>query len=283
MNVQWWCSALGVPWTWTWRPYLGVWIFVALLASAYARAWRRADAEEDRTQRTGRIAAAAAGILLLWIALDWPVGTLGAGYLASVHMVQYILTSLAAPPLLLAGLPRAAYRRLAERPRALGVTRALTHPVAALIAFDLVTVLTHIPTVVDALMRSQLGTFSFDMAWLATGLMLWWPVFAPVPERPRFLPPLRAIYLFLATVVHMGIAYYLILSRFPVYGIYELAPPTGWISPLRDQQVAGGLMLVVGALVVWTGIAVVMFRWMSAEAAERTDAPPARPLPAPHH
>ena len=45
-------------------------------------------------------------MLLIWAALDWPIGALGAGYLASVHTLSYILLSLVAPPCLILGVPR---------------------------------------------------------------------------------------------------------------------------------------------------------------------------------
>ena len=34
------------------------------------------------------------GVAILWGATDWPMGALGAGYLASVHMAQYLLYTL---------------------------------------------------------------------------------------------------------------------------------------------------------------------------------------------
>ena len=33
--MQWWCSAQGTQWRWTWVPYPGVWLFV-LAATAIA-------------------------------------------------------------------------------------------------------------------------------------------------------------------------------------------------------------------------------------------------------
>lgn len=230
---------------------------------------------EAARERRWRAAAGIAGILGLWIALDWPVGALGAGYLASVHMVQYILISLVIPPFLLIGVPPAAYARLSRRPAVLRVVRGITHPALALVAFDSIAILTHVPRVVDTLMRSQAGSFAIDMAWLATGLLFWWPVMAPVPQREGFPPPLQILYLFVATLPLKAISIILIFSRFPLYATYELAPPTGWISALGDQVVAGGLMMVVGNLIVWGMIAVVFFRWMGRDPGLGA---PARPI-----
>ena len=30
--MQWWCSAQGVAWSWEWRAYPGVWLFVLCIA-----------------------------------------------------------------------------------------------------------------------------------------------------------------------------------------------------------------------------------------------------------
>lgn len=263
--MQWWCSAQGVSWEWVWRPYPGVWLFVALLGGTYLALHRGGP---RRASAVGiRRGAAGVGILLLWAALDWPVGALGAGYLASLHMVQYILISIVVPPLLIVGVPEHRWSAIAARPRVVSALRLLTGPILAVLVFDLTAVVTHVPSVVDTLMASQLGSFGLDMVWLLTALLFWWPVAAPVPARPAFPPPLQALYLFLGTVVHGAIAMGLIFSRYPVYATYELAPPTGWVSALGDQQIAGGLMMVVGNICIWIAIGIVFFRFMRPEPA----------------
>src|SRR5690606_22366096 len=86
-----------------------------------------------------RAAAFGAAVACLWLVLDWPVGALGAGYLASVHMVQFLVIVLAVPPLLLYGVPAQAYRRLP--PRVIAALRPRTRPGGALRLSDLVPVL----------------------------------------------------------------------------------------------------------------------------------------------
>lgn len=110
MQFQWWCAAQTAAWEWTWRPYPGVWIFIAALAFGYWALLRRAKRLTGETVGGARVASAVAGLLTLWLALDWPIGALGAGYLASVHMVQFLLIGMIAPPLLLWGLPPAGLR-----------------------------------------------------------------------------------------------------------------------------------------------------------------------------
>ncbi|MDT8437018.1 MAG: cytochrome c oxidase assembly protein [Gemmatimonadota bacterium] len=266
-GLQWWCSAQGVPWTWEWRPYPGVWLFVLALAAVYVFGVRWTAA--------GRGGFGAAGLLVLWAALDWPIGALGGGYLASVHMLQFLLIALVAPVLLLLGVPAAAWRRLAEW-RGLPALRLLTHPLVTLAAFQAVVIWTHLPAVVDTWMATQAGSFALDAAWLVGGLVFWWPVVAPVPERRRFPAPLKMAYLFLATVLNTMPYAFLTFGETPYYGIYELAPPVAGIPARQDQQVAGLLMKVGGGAILWTAITVVWFRWYRRDdaAGDRPAAPP---------
>ncbi len=274
-GLQWWCSAQTAAWTWSPRPFPGVWLFVALLAGLYwllrstaAGSTEAADRSRDRKTKWAWFG----GVLALWVALDWPVGALS-GYLASAHMLQYLLTALVAPPLLLLGVPSGAWQRLASRPRVVRALRFLTHPLIAIAIFQVILLYTHLPSVVDRLMVTPLGSFTIDTLWLGGGLLFWWPVVAPVPARPRFGYPLKMGYLFLSTVLNTMPYAFLTFGELPFYGIYELAPPVGLLGSREDQQAAGLLMKVGGGLVLWTAITIQFFLWFNREGEMEGPAP----------
>ena len=196
------------------------------------------------------------------MALDWPGGPLGTGYLASVHAAQFLALAMVAPPLLLRGLDGDRVRAfLDRRGMAATIISATTQPLVAMLAFTIVMLATHAPGVVDSLMRSQVGAFALDLAWFASGLAFWWPVVIDVPVRERFGPPMRMLYLFAGTQAHLYLSMWLLLAEFPAYGIYELAPRVTGLSALEDQQVAGGLLLTLGGTYVLAVISVLFFRW----------------------
>ena len=274
-GLQWWCSAQTAAWTWNPRPFPGVWLLVALLVGVYwllrRFAGEPASASDRSRDRKGKWAWFG-GVLVLWIALDWPVGALS-GYLASAHMLQYLLTVLAAPPLLLLGVPVGAWRRLASSSGAIRVVRFLTHPLIALAIFQLVLLYTHLPSVVDRLMVTPSGSFAIDTLWLTAGLVFWWPVVAPIPVRPWFGYPLKMGYLFLSMVLNTMPYAFLTFGELPFYGIYELAPPVGLLGAREDQQLAGLLMKVGGGVILWTAITILFFRWYSGEGEAEGPAP----------
>ncbi len=255
MDIQWWCSAQGIPWSWDWRPYPGVWLFVLLLAVPYVRQLLR-DIEVPVARRVSGVV----GVLLVWIALDWPVGALGGGYLASVHMVQYLTLSLFAPALLVFGMPAAVERAVANRKPLLAVVSFLTHPVRSTVLFVATFLSTHAAPVTDSLMLTQWGSLALDMAWLVSSVFFWWPLVGRPPGREP-LPPLhRIVSLMAGSVPHTPIAMWLILSSHPVYGVFELAPRVNNFDARMDQQLAGGLMLTLGGIFVIAMLTVIFFR-----------------------
>ncbi|UCC83237.1 MAG: cytochrome c oxidase assembly protein [Gemmatimonadota bacterium] len=268
-----WCtSSQGVAWDWTWQPYVGVWLFILLIAVAYWLHLRRFEpsAWEDCTQRRRHIVFFALGLFLLWLALDWPIAPLGMGYLASVHMVQYMLIALIAPPLLLLGFPAASYEKLSDRPRALATLRNTTQPLVAFLIFNVIITVTHWPALVDPFMSSQLGTFALDMAWLVAGLVFWWPLIAAVPAWPRFLPLFQLAYLGLNGIIIRPPFFILLFSKYPAYATYELAPPIPGTSALSDQQLAAGIMKLGTAAVMVVAMVFVFGEWV--RSSKRSDA-----------
>lgn len=244
--------------------YPGVWLVSLAVAFAY---WRF-----TRGTTTSRAALAGwLGVIMVEVALDWPIGPLAAGYLATAHAVQFLLIVLVAPPLLLIGARRGIEAWfLANSERTRRTVGAITHPLMAAIAFNVVIITTHVPGVNDALMRSQLGAFASDLSWLVGGVWFWWPIIVDAPPRPLFGVPFKLLYLFLGTLVHEGIAIVMLMREHPMYAVYELAPRATAMSALTDLEIAGGVMELGGAAIVFGILTVMFFRWTGGMGAERT-------------
>jgi len=158
------------------------------------------------------------------------------------------------------------------------VARFFTQPIIAAVLFNVITVATHMPSVVDALMPSQLGSFFVDLLWFVAGLLLWWPLVVPEPSRAWFSTPVKMLYLFFGSLVHTGIAMVMLVREFPMYGIYELAPPWDVWTPIEDQHLAGGVMELAGAAIIFGILTVMFFRWANGVAGDNAPkAPMAKP------
>ncbi|WP_334142275.1 cytochrome c oxidase assembly protein [Rhabdothermincola sp.] len=262
--MSWWCSATREPWSWAFRAYPGIWVAMLTLIAGYAWSWHRHHrggrpiAPGDRRKRWWF----ALGMAVLWLATDWPLGTLGAGYLATAHMVQYMLYTLVAAPLLLLGIPDWMVRPAVERFRLGPALRFLARPVVAGISYNLVLIATHAPFTVDTFRSSQLGSMLLDLTWLLSGLLLWTPLASPLRELRHPSPAVQCVYLFLAAgAIAMVPGGMLTFADFPLYRTYELAPRVYGLSASDDQQMAGILMKIGNIPIVWTVIFVIFVRW----------------------
>lgn len=262
--MTWWCTATREPWSWSFRAYPGIWAAMIGIGLLYALAWRRrmrdhTPTADDRRRRRFFVL----GLATLWLATDWPLGALGAGYLASAHMLQYVLTTLVAAPLLLLGTPEWMARRCTDRLRISRALPWLSKPLVAGIAFNLTLMATHAPVIVDPLRASQFGSMAMDVIWLISGLVLWLPVINPVRELRHPSAPVRCVYLFLACgVIPMIPGGMLTFATYPLYATYELAPRVVDLSATEDQQMAGILMKVGNVPIVWGTMLVIFVRWV---------------------
>jgi len=206
-----------------------------------------------------QIAWFVAGLALLAGVEGWPLHDVGEGSLYSVHMVEHLVLALIVPPALLKGTPWWLLR-LVVRP-ILPVLRVATKPIVALVMFNAVLALIHVPAVVDLSLRYEFAHLVIHTGILVTATLMWWPVLGPIPDLPK-MPPFMAMgYLFVQSLVPTIPASFLTFADAPLYKIYETLPRLWGISALNDQVVSGLIMKVGGGLVLWTAIAVIFFKW----------------------
>ncbi|HEX2056904.1 MAG TPA: cytochrome c oxidase assembly protein [Actinomycetota bacterium] len=205
------------------------------------------------------------GVGALWFGADWPVHDLSEGYLFSVHMFQHTIFTFVAPPLLLMGLPQWLLRSLLA-PRALNrAVRFLTRPLVAFAIFNVLVAVTHWGAIVDASVRSGPVHLTVHTLLVSSALLMWWPVVAPLPEMARLSGPGKMLYLFGQSILPTVPASFLTFATEPIYKAYAEFPRLWGIGVVTDQRVAGLFMKVGGGLLLWSIIAVMFFRWSSAQ------------------
>jgi len=256
----------GSPWEFHLHP--DVLIMVVLLAAGYMLALRYLGPRElgpGEAPATGREKLFwGAGLLTLWVGAYWPVHEISEGYLFSVHMVQHMLFSFVAPPLLLMGLPKWLWRALFRPPAVMRVVRVLTRPLVALVAFNAFVAISHWPALVNYSLTNGLTHFSLHFVLVGTSLMMWWPVVDRLPELARLSDPTKMLYLFLQSVLPTVPASFLTFAETPIYSFYAtVAHP--WVDAVSDQRLAGLVMKLGGGALLWTIIAVLFFKWNARE------------------
>lgn len=254
------------PTPWEWHAHPDVWTLIVVIVAAYTYAFRRLGprlVEPGVPVVTRRqVATLATGIVLLWIAADYPMHDIGGNFLMSVHMLQHLMFTLVVPGILLAGTPAWLLRHTLVRPRVVyAVVRRLARPLPAAILFNTVTAVTHWPALVNLSLREHPVHFVVHAVMFTSALLMWLPVLNRLPELPSMSYPLRMLYLFLQSVLPTVPASFLTFAEKPVYRFYESVPRIWGMDVIEDQQLAGAFMKVIGGAILWGVIVTMFFRW----------------------
>ncbi|MGO9496099.1 MAG: cytochrome c oxidase assembly protein [Solirubrobacteraceae bacterium] len=217
------------------------------------------------------------GLLAIVVALNSPIDVY-ADQLFWVHMLQHILLLTVAPPLILLGRPwprmwralplgpRTAVARGIVRSSWTSPVRALARPLPAWILFNATLLAWHIPAAYDATLTSGTVHAVEHAMFFFTGLLFWAFVVDPGPLRPRLTWPQRIAYVSGAMVVGWMLAIVLVLAPHPLYGYYaNLVSRPGGISALTDQQLAAGVMWVLGSVAYTVTFLIGFYRWLGAD------------------
>jgi putative membrane protein len=253
-----------------WTPHADVLVMCFLLEWGYLFAvtqMRGRVSDAGRVKRS-QIVLFSLGVVVLYIGGGPPVHDLAEHYLLTAHMLQHVAFTLIAAPLLLAGTPGWLWQALLRIPGTMPIARVLTKPLVAFAVFNAVLLLVHLPSTIDLQQRQHLFHLFVHVLLVGSGLLMWWPILSSLTELPRISYPLQMGYLFVQSLFPAVMASFVTFSDDVVYSFYAQTPRIGGISPIADQQIAGGSMKLVGSIILWSFMAVAFFKWYSQEEAE---------------
>lgn len=229
-------------------------------AAIYLRGWGSLRRQVPARFPVWRSLSFLGGLLAVAVSLFSPLDAFAPVLLMS-HMVQHLLLTMVAPPLIwlgapqlpmLTGLPRKFVSGglgpfLSCRPLVNFVHRA-TNPAVAWFLFVASNVIWHVPEFYDLALRSRAWHEFEHACFLATALLFWWHVVQPWPSRPAWPRWAMIPYLLLADLQNTALAAFLSFQDRVIYSTYADAPRVFGISALDDQAGAGAIMWVPGSV-----------------------------------
>ena len=112
------------------------------------------------------------GVLLLWIASDWPMHDISEEYLYFVHMFQHLMITFLIPPLMLMAVPEWLGRLIVSSDGSAGTwIRRLSRPVAAGFLFNFFVAITHLTQVVNTSVSNGLFHYAIHLAVFGLSLI----------------------------------------------------------------------------------------------------------------
>ena len=170
------------------------------------------------------------GVALLAVAVFSPLASWGEHRSFAAHMAQHLLLGDLAPLVLAIAL----------------VAVATVHPALAAAAWAINLVVWHVPVVYEAALHHESVHLLQHVTLFTAGVLLWSAVVSQ-----RWSVPARLGAVAVMMLVSLGISSVLLWWPRVVYSTYRYAHTLGGISPLSDQRLGGGLMLIEGSLVAF--------------------------------
>jgi putative membrane protein len=266
---------------WSFDPFVIVVAVVVVVHEMGLANLRRRSFPERTHSRRLRSLFFYGGLAMLLFAVVSPIDYWADDYFF-VHMVEHILIAFFAPILIVAGAPwlpllhglPVGPRRRLMRAILLGrssnafraVGRFIVNPWTALISFNAVMVMWHVPALFDTAQENQLVHISLMHASLfVTGVLFWLQIIPSHPFRMKASPLWQVGAIISTNVVMFVMA--MTLSLFSAgswYPVYANLPGVS-LSPYADQQIGAAILWICGDFWAIPALAVTIRRAIDSE------------------
>jgi len=195
------------------------------------------------------------GVAVFVLALFTPVGSL-AEDLVIFHMAEHLMIGDVASLLVVLGLTRAILQPVLAIPL-FNRLQVLATPIIAFALWAANLFLWHIPALYDAAYGGALAHGLEHGMFFAFGVLMWMPVFGPLPMPRWFGPGWKIIYVVVVRFTAGLLGNVLMWSGSVLYTRYGAGQASWGLSPIEDQGIAGVVMMMEGlffiiGMIAWT-------------------------------
>ncbi|QGH34399.1 cytochrome c oxidase assembly factor CtaG [Gracilibacillus salitolerans] len=240
------------------------------------------------------------GLILLYIIKGSPVDLLS-HIMFTAHMIQMALYYLLFPILIIKGIPLWVWKKVFQITLIGPILQLLTKPLIALLLFNGLFSIYHIPLVFDFAKANELAHALITLTILFAAFIVWWPIFTPIKEMNTMSPLLKIGYIAANGILITPACALIIFATTSIYTTYSATG--GWVqalalcvpsdvlsglslsgpemfSPLgmlEDQQLGGIIMKITQEIIYGAILARIFFPWF------RSGADKIDPLPSNQH
>jgi cytochrome c oxidase assembly factor CtaG len=266
---------------WAFDPFVLI-VIITVIANEVGLGRLRHHSLPSRARRRRRKSLVFySGLAVLLVAIVSPIDYWSSKYFF-VHMIEHILIVFAAPVLVVAGAPwiplmfalpvrtRRKFGRffyLSDKARGFrAVGRFVRSPWFAVISFNAVMVLWHIPALFDLAERNQyVHVWAMHTSFFVTGVLFWLQIINSYPMKPARGAVWQASSIVATNVIMTVLAMSMsILTTVSWYSNYAHIPGVT-LSPFADQQLGAAILWVCGDFWALPALIVIIRRAIAEE------------------
>lgn len=272
-----------------WSPYyLVAMILVLVLYFMIIGPWR-SKFKDSSPVTTRQQILFITGVVTLYISKGSPVDLLG-HIMFSAHMTQMAILYLVVPPLLILGIPQWLWKWVINRRIIRPIMIVFTQPIVALILFNGVFSIYHIPLVFDFVKTDPVYHAAMTTIIFIASLFMWLPLLNNTLPSWKSLTGIKKLgYIFADGILLTPACALIIFATNPLYLTYsesqawinalQLCVPADTLAGLNltgpemfntlptveDQQLGGVIMKIIQEIVYGAILAYVFFEWARKE------------------
>jgi putative membrane protein len=223
-------------------------------------------------------------MILLYVIKGSPLDLMG-HIMFYAHMIQMALLFLLIPPILILAVPEWIWKKLWSMKIVSGIFTFFTKPLLALLLFNGMFSLYHMPLVFDQVKTDFWFHAVYTSVLFVFASFMWWPLINKLDKQSSLSGLKKVAYVFASGVLLTPACALIIFNDQPMYSAYSdpavwmeamaLCVPAGTLanlslngpemfasmSLLHDQQLGGVLMKVIQEIIYGTLLARVFYEW----------------------
>jgi putative membrane protein len=271
-----------------WSPFYFL-VLAGLLVAYYLVVYKYYSRFKDGKPATRKQASYfTAFIIVLYLVKGSPVDLMG-HITFYTHMIQMAVLYLVVPPLLIFGLPHWLWRAFLGLPVVKPLFSFFTKPLIALIMFNGIFSVYHIPLIFDFVKTDMWLHAGYTSLLFVLAVLMWWPLINELPEYQTLSGVKKMGYIFADGILITPACALIIFADAPMYATFS--DPNAWaqamqlcvpsttlsslnlsgpetfssISLLDDQQLGGVIMKVIQEIVYGVFLGYAFFQWFRSE------------------
>ena len=227
-------------------------------------------------------------MFLLYVVKGSPIDLLS-HIMFSAHMTQMAILYLVIPPLFIISIPEGIWRVILAGKSRQVIFSFFTKPLIALLFFNILFSLYHLPLVFDYIKSSMILHAGYTVLLFVTAVFMWFPLVNQIPEKDSLSGVKKVAYIFGSGILMTPACALIIFASSPIYSTFT--NPESWANAMRlcvpastlsglhlsgpevfsglpaieDQQLGGVLMKIIQEIVLGYVLGVIFFAWFKKE------------------